>query len=189
MSRFALLKSWLLEIQSKVWTILTAALVIVVFYFLAKNLDFADMIIRKSGVFAPLVALGIYAVLGLTPISTDPITAISGVLFGPVLGILVSWMGNNIGAVMEYQVGKRVGNSEKFSTIKEKLPFGLNKLPISSPYVLIFGRMIPSYGGKVINFMAGMYGVSMRTFLWTTLLINVAGSILLSFGGYIVLYV
>lgn len=184
MHHFTAIKSWILETQSKIWTVVTVLLIIFSFYFIAKNLGFADALIKRSGIYAPLVAVLIYAILGLTPISADPITAVSGVLFGPILGIFVAWMGNNIGATVEYLVGKKVGKSERFQKVKDNLPFGLNKLPISSPYTLIFGRTIPSYGGKVINFMAGMYDVSLITFLWTTLLINFVGAVLLSFGGY-----
>lgn len=175
---------WLSTKQEKIWTLISFILIILIFYFIAKNFHVANIIIRHTGVFGPLVAIIIYGVLAPTPISTDPITAVTGVLFGPILGILVAWIGNNLGATVEYLVGRRLGKSHRFSSIKDNLPFGLNRLPVNSPYVLIFGRAIPGYGGKVINFMAGIYEVPMKTFLWTTVVINLIGAILLSFGGY-----
>lgn len=178
------LRLWFSEKEERIWTVVTVLLIILTFYFLGKNLNFADIVIKKAGIFGPVATVVIYAILAPTPISTDPITAVSGVLLGPVLGIVVAWIGNNLGATVEYFIGKKVGRSERFSSVKDKLPFGLNKLPIESPYVLIFGRAIPGYGGKVINLMAGIYEVSFKTFLWTTVLINLVGAILLSFGGY-----
>lgn len=178
------LRKWFSKRQEKLWIAVSIALIIVIFYFVSKNIKDIDTLIRNAGVLGPLVALLAYIVLAPTPVSTDPLTVFTGVLFGPVLGILVGWMGNNLGALTEYFVGHRLAKSERFAFIKEKLPFGLNKLPVGSPYVLIFGRAIPGYGGKVINFMAGVYDVPVRTFLWTTILINIIGATLLSFGGY-----
>lgn len=178
------LREWFSAKEEKIWMALSLVLIAAVFIFLSKNIKAVDMLIKDAGVLGPLVAVVAYVVLAPTPISTDPISVFTGVLFGPVLGLFVAWIGNNLGAVTEYIVGRSVGRSEKLSFLKEKLPFGLNKLPVTSPYVLIFGRAIPGYGGKVINFMAGMYEVSIKTFLWTTILINFIGASILSFGGY-----
>jgi len=66
---------------------------------------------------------------------------------------------------------------------ENKIPLGLGKLPVDSIPFLTFGRMIPGYGGKVISLMAGTYKVPLRRFWWTTVVTNLAGSILLSYGG------
>lgn len=178
------LREWYSVREEKIWTAVSLLFIVGIFYYLTKNIKYVDLLITKAGVFGPLVAILAYIVLAPTPISTDPLTAFTVVLFGPVLGVTIGWMGNNLGALTEYLVGRGVGRSDKLSFVKGKLPFGLNKLPIGSPYVLIFARAIPGYGGKVISFMAGMYEVPIKTFLWTTVLINFIGATLLSFGGY-----
>lgn len=184
MSYYADLKAWFSGKGEKFWTAISILLIIVIFYYMTKNIKDVDVLIRNAGVFGPLVALAAYVVFAPTPISTDPLTAFTGVLFGPVVGILIGWIGNTLGAFTEYFVGHHLSKNDRFSSVKDKLPFGLNRLPFDSPYVLIFGRAIPGYGGKVINFMSGVHDVSIKTFTWTTVLINLIGATLLSFGGY-----
>lgn len=184
MSYYQDLKAWYTRRGEFFSGAVTLLLLIAIFYFVTKNIKYIDILIEEAGPWGPLAAIIIYVFLALTPISTEPVTLFTGVLFGPVAGIIIGWMGNNLGGFTEYFIGRTVGRSEKLSFVKDKLPFGLNKLPVGSPYVLIFGRAIPGYGGKVINFMAGMYEVSIKTFFWTTFAINLIGSVLLSFGGY-----
>ena len=57
-------------------------------------------------------------------------------------------------------------------------------MPVNSVGFLIFGRMIPGYGGKIISILAVMYKVPMKRYLWTTATTNFLGSILLSYGGF-----
>ncbi len=170
--------------NNKFWALISLVVIIISLYFLVKNTRDVEVIVRNAGVFGPLVVLLIYAVVALTPIPSDPITVINIALFGPVLGFFISWMGNNIGALMEYYFGAHLSKTTNFKDYKEKLPFGLNKLPVNSPWFLIGGRLIPGYGGKVISIIAGMYRVSVTTFFWTTALTNFLGAILLGFGGY-----
>jgi len=130
-----------------------------------------------------VVALILYPLLAPTPITSDPITPILAVIYGPLIGVLVSFVGNMLGSTVEYFVGYRIGQATNFEETRNMIPLGLGKLPVDSIPFLTFGRMIPGYGGKVISLMAGTYKVPLGRFCWTTILTNLAGSILLSYGG------
>jgi uncharacterized membrane protein YdjX (TVP38/TMEM64 family) len=60
----------------------------------------------------------------------------------------------------------------------------LGKLPVNSVGFLVFGRMIPGYGAKIISILAGVYKVPIKRYLWATALTNSLGAILLSYGGF-----
>jgi uncharacterized membrane protein YdjX (TVP38/TMEM64 family) len=173
-----------LQKNNKLWSTISLILFVVLMVYVVKNLRDVETIILKAGVAGPLVAILLYGIFAATPITTDPLTLIGGAIFGPVVGIAVSWMGNNLAATVEYYVGKRLDEMSTIREAKAKLPFGLSKLPVNSPWFLIFGRLIPGYGGKVISIMAGMYHVPVKRYLWTTALTNLLGSVLLSYGGY-----
>lgn len=174
----------ILEKNNKLGTILSIVLLVGLVFAAAKYFRNFEGIILKAGVAGPIVAILIFGILAATPITTDPLTAITGIIFGPILGILVSWMGNNLAAMVEYFLGTHLGKVTNFKKFKKKLPFGLSRFPIYSPSFLLFGRLVPGYGGKVVSIMAGMYHVPMKTYLWVTALTNFLGSVLLSFGGY-----
>lgn len=156
-------------------------------FFVAKNITAAERIIAQAGLAGPLVAIALYALLAPTPITTDPLTLICGAMYGPIYGTGISWMGNNAAALVEYYLGSRISKSTDFEKEKNKLPLGLGKLPINSIAVLTLGRMIPFYGSKVISIMAGMYGVKIKRYVWTSALINFTGVIMFSYGGFKVL--
>lgn len=168
---------------NKVWTVIGVLIFVVVIYFLSRHTHMISTLLVRSGPWAPLVAVALYPLLAPTPITTDPITVIIGVVYGPLIGVAIAWVGNNLAAIVEYYLGMRIGKATSFKDSKEKLPFGLGKLPVNSVGFLVFGRMIPGYGAKIISIMAGMYKVPMKRYLWTSAVTSLLGSILLSYGG------
>lgn len=172
------------EKNSKVWAVLGFITLIIVFYFLAKHTHFIEVLLLRSGALAPIVAVILYPLLAPTPVTTDPITVIIGVVYGPFIGVIIAWIGNTLAALVEYFLGTKIHKITNFESAKNKIPFGLGKLPVNSVGFLLFGRMIPGYGGKIISILAGMYKVPMKRYLWTTAATNLLGSILLSFGGF-----
>ena len=147
------------EKNGKVWTVFGLLIFVFVIYFLSRYSRSIGSLLFKSGPWAPLVALALYPLLAPTPITTDPITVIIGVVYGPLVGVLIAWVGNNLAAVVEYYLGMRIGRATSFKDSRGLLPFGLGKLPVNSVGFLIFGRMVPGYGAKIISILAGMYKV------------------------------
>ncbi len=157
---------------------------ILLLYGIAKNINDVETLISKAGVAGPAVAILLYGLFAPTPVSTDAITIVCGGMYGPVYGTAIAWMGNNIAALVEYYIGKHIGESTDFEREKKKLPLGLDKLPVNSILVLTLGRMIPFYGSKIISIMAGMYKVPIKRYIWTSALINFTGAITLAYGGF-----
>lgn len=96
-------------------------------------------------------------ILSATPIPTDPIVILNGAFFGLWVGILVSWMGNNLASIIEYYIGRGLGEIANFEKIKSKLPLGLSKFPADSVWFLLCGRFIPQFGGKIVSLTGGFY--------------------------------
>jgi uncharacterized membrane protein YdjX (TVP38/TMEM64 family) len=155
--------------------------------YVAKHIVQMEAIISATGVMGPFVSVLLYGILSVTPIPTDPITLVNGALFGPVVGALVSWWGNNLAATLEYFIGRRINDFTNFDRIKKKLPFGLGKLPVNSVWFLLCGRFVPQVGGKVVSLMGGVYKVPLKKYIWTAFLSNLLGSIILAMGGWALL--
>lgn len=168
----------------KIWTIFGVMLLIVAIYLLSRHTHFITKLLYDSGPFAPVIAVVLYPLLAPTPITTDPITIIMGVVYGPHIGAGIAFIGNTLAAIVEYFLGTHIGRSTNFEKSKEKMPFGLGRLPVNSIGFLVFGRMIPGYGGKIISILAGTYKVPFRRYIWTTAVTNLLGSLLLAYGGF-----
>ena len=169
--------------ENAIWTFLGIVFFAAVIYLLVKNSDFISGILYKSGALAPIVAVILYPLLAPTPLTTDLITVIVGVTYGPFLGAVIAFIGNTLAALVEYFIGIRLGKATNFEKNKKKIPFGLGKLPVNSIAFLIVGRMVPGYGGKIISIMAGTYKVPIKRYLWTTAVTNLLGSLILAYGA------
>lgn len=133
-----------------------------------------------------LISLGVYVSFGLTFLPSIPLTLFIAVLIGPIQAIIVATVGNTIAALLEYQVGKTIGDVFDFEKIKSKLPFGLSKLPIKSPYFLLAARTIPA-GTRGFSVVCGAYHVPLLSYTWTTFTMYLISSVILVYGSVVVL--
>lgn len=130
-----------------------------------------------------VICLVVYVLLGLTFIPSEPVTLLVLAWEGPLLAILLATLGNTLAAIVEYFLGDGLKDLTDFEKKKAKLPLHLGQLPINSPVFLLFARMLPGYGSKVISIACGVYHVPMITFVWTAVVSNLAGAALVVLGG------
>jgi uncharacterized membrane protein YdjX (TVP38/TMEM64 family) len=170
----------------KVRKYIPLAIFIIAAYLLVKYFDtallkeFLDQH-EKLGMIACLCA---YVLLGVTVIPSDPITFLVFTWKGPVVAILLAVVGNTLSSIVEFYVGRSIGDLANFEKQKENLPFHLGRLPVNSPVFLIFARLLTSYGSKFVSIAAGVYRVPLSTFLWTALVANLMGGVVTVVGGY-----
>jgi uncharacterized membrane protein YdjX (TVP38/TMEM64 family) len=164
--------------------IFSILLVIVAGVFFALDFEKIKNFIAGIGVWGILVSILVYALLGLTLIPSEPLTILTGAIFGPLVATLVAGVGNTLSALVEYYLGKKIGQASNFMEQKHKLPFGLGKLPVDSPLFLIAARSIPGYGPKAVSFISGVYHVPLFTYLWTAAIPTFLGAAIFAFGGF-----
>ena len=166
-------------------TLLTSLLFMVVIgLIVAFDFEKIKAFISQAGIWGLVISVFVYAALGMTFIPSEPLTLLIGAMFGPWAALFTSWIGNTLAAIVEYYIGQRIGSARIVVEKKEKLPFGLGKLPVDSPWFLIGGRAIPLYGAKAISVIAGVYHVPLLRYVWTTAVTILFGSAMFSFGGF-----
>lgn len=129
-----------------------------------------------------VASLLIYILLGLTFIPSSAITLFLALLIGPFQAALFATLGNTLSALVGYKVGQTLGDILNFEEKKKNLPLNLGKLPIDSPYILLFGRLIPG-GVRGLSYVAGAYQVPMKLYLPTTLTMALLSAFFIAFGG------
>lgn len=157
-------------------------LVIAIWGSLKFDVEEIKPLIRQNQSQAILISLVIYILFGFTFLPSVPLTLFIAVLIGPLQAALVAAIGNTIAALFEYQIGKTVGDVVAFEKHKQKLPFGLGKLPVDSPLFMLGARSIPA-GSRAFSVVCGAYQVPMPTYLWTTSLMYFVTSSFLAYGG------
>ena len=86
--------------------------------------------------------------------------------------------------MLKFYIGGRIGNLMKFEKKRAKSPFHFDQLWMDSPIFLILVRMLPGYVSKFVSVAVEFYQVPMSTNLWTTLVTNLIGAIVMVSDGY-----
>lgn len=153
-------------------------------FFVSKDMEAIQQYIRDHAFTGLMIAFLVYGVLGASLIPSEPLTVLIGALFGPWIATLVATLGNLLAALVEYYIGRKVGHATSFLKNKDKLPFGLGKLPVDSPVFLMVGRMVPGAGPKLVSFLGGVYHVPLPLYLWTAAIPTALGAAIFAFGGF-----
>ncbi len=174
------------EKKGQIASIITFSLLVmgVAALFVATDLNKIKTFISSIGAWGVVVSIAVYALLGLTLVPSEPLTLLIGALFGPLTATLTAGIGNTLAAVVEYYLGKKISQASNFMEKKEKLPFGLGKLPVDSPLFLIGARMIPGYGPKAVSLLGGVYHVPLVRYIWTAAIPTFVGAAIFAFGGF-----
>lgn len=171
--------------KNKPWIklILTILALIVLVSVVSRDFDDIRAFIARSGWVGLLLSLVVYALLGLSPIPSEPLTVLLGSIFGPFYATLAAGVGNLLAALMEYFLGTRISAVADFEKQKEKLPFGLGRFPVNSAAFLIGARLVPGFGSKLVSLVGGVYRVPIVRYIWTAAIPIFIGSAIFAFGG------
>lgn len=153
-------------------------------YLMVNDMETIQAFIAKNGALGLAASILIYGILGATLVPTEPLTVVIGAVFNPLIATVAATLGNTLAAFIEYYLGQKISNAASFEQNRHKLPFGLGKLPVTSPIFLIFGRMVPGYGSKLVSVLGGIYKVPLGLYLWTTLVPTILGAALFAYGGF-----
>lgn len=171
------------NLKSILIIIVTLVFLFIAVRYFSTEISQVKTLLHDAGPFAFIVAILIYGVLGATVVPSEPLTALLGGLYSPWQAMLVAMLGNTLAALIEYYLGGHIGNIANFEKQRARLPFGLGKFPVDSPVFLIFGRMIPAIGPKLISLMSGIYKVKIGRYIWTTIVTNLLGAALIAYGA------
>jgi len=142
-----------------------------------------EKLIQAHGPLGPVICILVYCIMGATFIPSEPFTVIITGLLGPFQTTWICCVGNVLAALMEFYLGKKIGDVADFERRRANFPNWLKKLPIDSPIFLLLGRALPGYGPKTVGIISGVYDVPIWRFLWTAIVANVIGAAILAFGA------
>lgn len=128
---------------------------------------------------APLLMV----VVAILPIPAEIPAAINGMLFGAVLGIIMTWGGAMIGAMISYELARCFGRKLSRRFVKPEVIEKFEGLKDTEAAVLLMLRFTPVVAFTVVNWAAGLLQVRRTTFAWTTALGILPGTIVFTASG------
>ena len=147
------------------------------------NRDFLQTYIQGFGIYGPLIFILIYLTASLFFFPGTPITILSGILFGNILGTSYTVVGATIGASLAFFISRFLGKDFVDKILKQKMK-GLNeydkKLEENGLLTMLFLRLIPLFPFNGLNFAMGLTKIKFRHFLIGTFFGIIPGSFVIA---------
>lgn len=112
-----------------------------------------------------------------------PMTLAGGFLFGIVRGTVYVNIGATLGATMAFMAARYLLGNWMQQRYQDRLKAFNNEVARHGHNYLLTLRMVPLFPFFLVNYFAGLTRVPLRTFVWTTSLGMVPGSLAYTFAG------
>lgn len=135
----------------------------------------ADMVTAGPG--APVVFALLYALVTLTPLPKNVLTAFAGLLFGLMAGTVIVLSGALLGALAAFALGRVLGR-EAVERITGRRLARIDDLLSRHGLLAVLGvRLVPVVPFTAVNYAAGLTAVRNRDYLIGTALGIIPGTI------------
>ena len=149
--------------------------------------EFADSPIytwlRNNRSAAYWVAPLLMVVVAILPIPAEIPAAMNGMLFGPFVGVIMSWGGAMVGAMISYELARCFGVKLTRRFVPPAAMQKLEALKNTEAPVLLMLRLTPVVAFTAVNWAAGLLQVRRSTFVWTTAVGILPGAIAFTASG------
>jgi uncharacterized membrane protein YdjX (TVP38/TMEM64 family) len=128
-----------------------------------------ERIAEAWGAWAPVASIALMILHSFVPFPAELIAIANGMLFGPVWGTVVTWIGALLGAALAFALTRRYGRPLVDRFVARKAWTGAEALhACCDARTLLLARLVPVISFYLINYAAGVLDVGWWRFLWTT---------------------
>ncbi len=114
-----------------------------------------------------VASIGLMVLHSFLPLPAEIIAVANGMMFGLVGGVLVTWVGAMLGAILSFAIARSFGRPTLLWLVSERRWRAIGKWEFR-PNSLLLARLIPIISFNLINYGAGLARVGWWPFLWTT---------------------
>lgn len=146
-------------------------------------------LIRSWGAWSVIGSIGLMVAHSFLPFPAEIVTIANGLIFGPLWGTVITWLGAMLGASVAFGLVRLLGRPVVRYVLSARQQ---QQLAVWSREhggrALLIGRLIPVIAFNLINYAAALTEISWWTFLWATgigilpltILLNVLGDRMLT---------
>ena len=125
--------------------------------------------IRSWGHWAVVGSLSLMVAHSFVPLPAEIIAIANGMVFGAVVGSIITWTGAMLGAICAFALARWLGRGFVEAALSARSAAVLDDWTRENGTpVLLISRLLPVVSFNLINYAAGLTSVSWWTFLWTT---------------------
>ena len=125
--------------------------------------------IRDFGNWGVAVSIGLMALHSFIPFPAELVAMANGVIYGPIFGTLITWIGAMLGAQAAFWTARSFGRSVVERYVPAERRARADRWITRNGTLTLLGmRLIPVIAFNLINYVAGLARVRWWTFTWTT---------------------
>ena len=134
--------------------------------FSARGLEETILSWGMWGVFG---SIGLMIVHSLVPFPAEFLAIANGMVYGPVLGTLITWTGAMLGAFLAFGLARLLGRPFVEIMVAKKRWHVLDEWAAArSVYLVLISRFVPVIAFNLVNYAAGVARISWWNFAWAT---------------------
>lgn len=127
-------------------------------------------LIRGAGVWGPLVVVGLMAtVIIISPLPNVPVSAVTGMVYGPFVGTALAVSGAIIGATGAFWISRVHGQRAIRALTGHEAHFCRGCSKRSMFTLVLIARLIPVVSFDVVSYGAGISEMKFSHFFWASL--------------------
>lgn len=153
---------------------------------IAGNLNQTVKLIRSWGVAAPLMSILLMVSQAVVaPLPAFLVTAANGMVFGSLWGVVISWTGALIGALVSFYIARLFADValRKVRRYRKAVDFIRRAGDKKGAYVILIARLLPFISFDIVSYMAGLSGIRFWAFTVATGVGMLPATIVYSFMG------
>ncbi len=141
--------------------------------------------ILSWGPFGVVASIALMVVHSFVPFPAEFVAIANGMLFGVVWGVAITWTGAMLGAFAAFGLARLLGRPFVAKVVRGKDNWRrIDEWTADQGWqVLLISRFIPVIAFNLVNYAAGLTGVSWLTFAWTTALGILPATVLMVLAG------
>ena len=140
--------------------------------------------LESLGGWALVVAPLVMAAVAILPIPAEAPAMANGMLFGPVTGTAVTWIGALLGACVSFEISRSLGRPVAGRMVRKEVLDRADAVVEQAGWTgLLVLRLLPVVAFTAINWGAGLTSVSRWRFFWTTAVGILPGAIVFTASG------
>lgn len=147
-------------------------------------LDGIAGLVEASGPLIYVLAPLFTVVVAILPFPAEVPAMLNGMVFGPVVGVVVTWSGGFVGAVISFEIARRYGRPIAERVLPRKALIAADRAVHATGWSgLLTARLIPAVAFTALNWGLGLSRVRRGTFFWTTAVGILPGAIVFTVFG------
>lgn len=140
--------------------------------------------LRAMGGWAYAVAPLVMACVAILPVPAEAPAMLNGMLFDPVIGTAVTWLGAMGGAIASFELGRALGRPLVERLVSSTSLARADRVVAGVGWKgMLFARFLPVVAFTALNWGAGLTPVSRWRFCWTTGLGILPGAVIFTASG------